>query len=115
MKNYRAELVGLFGDPVDGNPTGVMMETAFVDKGLNFRYVTMKVKEEDLEAVTADLCAVLEDALAAFQTMRAKEGEQMAKDIRGRLATIEMLTGRIEKRSPETVAEYRSRLEQRLH
>lgn len=25
-KNYRAELVGLFGDPVDENPTGVMME-----------------------------------------------------------------------------------------
>ena len=22
-KNYRAELVGVFGDPVDGNPTGV--------------------------------------------------------------------------------------------
>ena len=21
-KNYRAELVGVFGDPVDGNPTG---------------------------------------------------------------------------------------------
>ena len=23
-KNYRAELVGVFGDPVDGNPTGVV-------------------------------------------------------------------------------------------
>ena len=23
-KNYRAQLVGVFGDPVDGNPTGVM-------------------------------------------------------------------------------------------
>lgn len=55
MKNYRAELVGLFGDPVDGNPTGVMMETAFADKGLNFRYVTMKVKEEDLEAAMHSL------------------------------------------------------------
>lgn len=49
MKNYRAELVGVFGDPVDGNPTGVMMEAAFADKDLNFRYITMKVLEEDLE------------------------------------------------------------------
>ena len=23
MKNYRAELTGVFGDPVDDNPTGV--------------------------------------------------------------------------------------------
>ena len=32
MKNYRAELVGVFGDPVDGNPTGVTMEAAFEEK-----------------------------------------------------------------------------------
>ena len=24
MKNYRAELTGVFGDPVDDNPTGVV-------------------------------------------------------------------------------------------
>lgn len=49
MKNYRAELVGVFGDPVDGNPTGVMMEAAFKDKDLNYRYLTIKVLKEDLE------------------------------------------------------------------
>ena len=27
-KNYRAELTGCFGDPIDGNPTGVMEEPA---------------------------------------------------------------------------------------
>ena len=27
-KNYRAELVGAFGDPIDENPTGVMEEAA---------------------------------------------------------------------------------------
>ena len=55
MKNYRAELVGLFGDPVDGNPTGVMMEAAFADKDLNFRYVTMKVAEKDLQTAMHSL------------------------------------------------------------
>ena len=28
-KNYRAELVGAFGNPIDENPTGVMEEAAF--------------------------------------------------------------------------------------
>lgn len=49
-KNYRAELVGAFGNPIDENPTGVMEEAAFAAKGLNFRYLTIKVEKDDLEA-----------------------------------------------------------------
>ena len=45
-KNYRAELTGVFGDPVDGNPSGVMEEAAYDAMGLNYRYVTMKVTPE---------------------------------------------------------------------
>ncbi|AKG33288.1 hypothetical protein VK70_00570 [Paenibacillus durus ATCC 35681] len=33
-KNYRSELVGAFGCPIDENPTGVMEEAAFQAKGL---------------------------------------------------------------------------------
>ena len=47
-KNYRAELVGVFGDPVDGNPTGVIEEAAFAAAGLNWRYITCKVDAKDL-------------------------------------------------------------------
>ena len=32
-KNYRAELTGVFGDPVDGNPTCVPEEAAFAALG----------------------------------------------------------------------------------
>lgn len=46
-KNYRAEIVGVFGDPVEGNPTGVMEEAAFAALHLNFRYLTLKVTKED--------------------------------------------------------------------
>ena len=46
-KNYRAELTGVFGDPVDGNPTGVMEEAAYEAMGLNYRYITCKVTPED--------------------------------------------------------------------
>ena len=52
-KNYRAELTGCFGDPIDGNPTGVMEEAAFAACGLNWRYMTIKVKAEDLETAFA--------------------------------------------------------------
>ena len=45
-KNYRAELTGVFGDPVEGNPTGVMEEAAYNALGLNYRYITMKVTPE---------------------------------------------------------------------
>ncbi len=49
MKNYRAELTGVFGDPVDDNPTGIVEEAAFAVKNLNYRYLTIKVLPEDLE------------------------------------------------------------------
>ncbi|MDO4939542.1 MAG: shikimate dehydrogenase [Lachnospiraceae bacterium] len=53
-KNYRAELVGVFGDPVDDNPTGVMEESAFEYCGLNYRYLTLRVTPDDLgDAVRA--------------------------------------------------------------
>lgn len=48
-KNYRSELVGVFGDPVDDNPTGVMEEAAFNACGLDYRYITLKVTNEDFD------------------------------------------------------------------
>ena len=56
-KNYRAELVGVLGDPVDGNPTGIMEEAGFEHAGLNFRYITVKVLPEDLDAAMAGVRA----------------------------------------------------------
>lgn len=57
-KNYRAELTGVFGDPVDGNPTGVMEESGYAALGLNYRYLTMRVLPENLEAAFAGAKAV---------------------------------------------------------
>jgi len=47
-KNYRSELVGAFGSPIDENPTGVMEEAAFKATGLDFRYLTIKVNKGEL-------------------------------------------------------------------
>lgn len=49
-KNYRAELVGAFGCPIEENPTGVMEEAAFAAKGLNYRYLTIRVEKGCLRA-----------------------------------------------------------------
>ena len=57
-KNYRAELVGVFGDPVDGNPTGVIEEAAFAAANLNWRYLTCRVLPGDLGNAVAGLRAM---------------------------------------------------------
>jgi shikimate dehydrogenase len=46
--NFRAELVGVFGHPVSENPTVEMIEAAFRELGLNWRYLTIEVFPEDL-------------------------------------------------------------------
>ena len=70
--------------------------------------------EEDVEAIAADICAVLDDALAAYNDMRAVEGEKLAEDVAGRVTTIETVVGKVEERSPQTVAAYRQRLEAKM-
>jgi len=57
-KNYRSELVGVFGCPIDENPTGVVEEAAFKELGLDYRYITMLVKEGELGAAMAGLKAM---------------------------------------------------------
>jgi uncharacterized protein (TIGR00255 family) len=70
--------------------------------------------QEDLEAVAADICKVLDLALVDFTAMREREGARLAEDLRSRSETIRTLTGVVEERSPKTVAEYRAKLEGRM-
>jgi shikimate dehydrogenase len=56
-KSYKADLVGVFGCPVAENPTGVMQEAAFEDHGLNWRYLTIEVRPENLEEAMIGLRA----------------------------------------------------------
>lgn len=57
-KNYRAELVGCFGCPIDENPTQVVEEAAFEKLGLSYRYLTLLVKDGDLENAIKGLKAM---------------------------------------------------------
>ncbi len=76
--------------------------------------LTVTKAEEDLESVAADICAVLDEALAAYNAMRTVEGGKLREDIAGRADTIEAVVGRVEERSPQTVAAYREKLLARM-
>ncbi|MDF2613992.1 MAG: aroE [Clostridia bacterium] len=54
-KSYKAELVGVYGCPVAENPTVIMEEAGFKSLNLNYRYLTMEVKPEDLKAAMESL------------------------------------------------------------
>ena len=71
--------------------------------------------EEDVEEMAGDICSVLDRALRDFDQMRTKEGERLKEDILSRAAAIEEKVSLVEKRSPQTVAEYRAKLEARMN
>ena len=71
-------------------------------------------KEADADILQKDICAVLAEALEAFDKMRITEGRRLYDDVLSRIELIENLVSVIEERSPETVAEYRNKLEMRM-
>ena len=85
----------------------VTLDSAGADK--------VQVAEEDVEQMARDICSVLDRALADFDQMRTREGERLKEDILSRAATIEEKVTLVEQRSPQTVAEYRAKLEARMN
>ncbi len=57
-KCYRSELTGAFGNPIDENPTGVIMEAGYRALGLDYRYLTVKVEPDGLQAAIAGIRAM---------------------------------------------------------
>ena len=71
--------------------------------------------EEDVEQMAKDICTVLDRALADFDQMRTREGERLRDDILSRADIIEAKVAPVEERSPQTVSEYRARLEAKMN
>lgn len=69
---------------------------------------------EDEDAVWASVRTVLDSALESFIAMREQEGVKMKEDILLRSKSILSLVSSVEEKSPETVAKYRQKLEERL-
>ncbi len=80
-----------------------------------FPDVLLVEKEEaDTDLIAEDIKQVLSQALEGFNAMRTREGEKLCSDLRTKAANIAALVGQVEARSPETVAEYRQKLLQRM-
>lgn len=61
--NFKPHLTGVLGHPVYENPTVVMQESAFKDKGLFWRYITMEVYPDDLQNAIAGIKALNFDGI----------------------------------------------------
>lgn len=70
--------------------------------------------EEDLETISADICAVVTEAISAHAAMREKEGNKLVEDISSRADTIAALLSQVEERAPGIAEDYRLRLTAKL-
>ncbi len=76
--------------------------------------LTVEKREEDQDEMKERLLAVLELALKDFNAMRETEGRRLEADILGRADAIQRLLAEVEERSPQTVDDYRARLEAKM-
>lgn len=93
---------------------GIANTVSAVDVGKYPDVLTVQKASEDEEKVWADVKEAVDSALEGFLSMRRAEGERLRADVLSRAETIMSLVSEIEKRSPETVAEYSARLKEKI-
>lgn len=76
--------------------------------------LSVEKKDLDADAISAGIVDITEHALDDFDAMRLREGEKLRDDVLGRLETISGYVADVETKSPETVKEYRARLEAKM-
>lgn len=75
---------------------------------------TMEEQSEDEEELWNGLKEALQGAFTQFVETRKTEGENLKKDILSKLDILNEQIGFIEERSPQIVAEYRAKLEDKM-
>ncbi len=75
---------------------------------------TMEEQSEDEEELWNGLKEALEGAFGQFVETRKAEGENLKKDILSKLDSLETEIVFVEERSPQIVAEYRAKLEEKM-
>lgn len=76
--------------------------------------ITMDEVQEDEEKLWHFIEEAMKAALEQFVNTRILEGENLKKDLLGKLDHMEELVAFVEKRSPEIMKEYRSKLESKV-
>ena len=75
---------------------------------------TVEKPQVDEDLLKADLLSVVNQALESYNAMRAVEGAALDADLRSRGNTILELVAQVEAGNGKTVADYRTRLENKL-
>ena len=76
--------------------------------------LSVEKKDLDAEAISAGIVEIAEQALNDFDAMRLREGEKLRDDVLSRVAVIDSLVSTVEQTAPQTVADYRARLEAKM-
>ncbi len=76
--------------------------------------LTMEEAGVDDESIWKLLSTAVEEAAVQFVQSRETEGENLRRDLLGKLDYMSELVGCIEERSPNILAEYRARLEEKV-
>lgn len=76
--------------------------------------ITMDEVQEDEEELWHFIEEAMKAALEQFVNTRILEGENLKKDLLGKLGHMEELVAFVEKRSPEIMKEYRSKLDSKV-
>lgn len=80
----------------------------------NTEIFTVKKCDLDEEVVKKAVTEAATQAIDNFIAARALEGERLVADVKGRAAYILTQVGFVEERSPQTVREYREKIEQKI-
>lgn len=67
-------------------------------------------KRDDEDEIWESVSITLKEAVAAFCSMRSREGERIEKDLRMRIDYMKSLASKVDERSPKTVEEYKNKL-----
>jgi uncharacterized protein (TIGR00255 family) len=76
--------------------------------------VRLDERTVDLELVGEALRRAVHAALTQLVTMRAREGEALARDLGTRLDELERIVARVAELAPQAVEQYRTRLSERI-
>ncbi len=80
----------------------------------NHDIFVVRKSDDDVQKEWDDICSVLDEAIDVFLRGRAREGENIEKDLIAKVENIRSISKKIESLSLNDVAEYRTKLEGKL-
>ena len=97
-----------------GDTFGLRDDVSIMSVARNPDIFVVKKSEEDADKDWADLCVVLDEAIERFLAARLREGENIKRDLLGKIESIRERVDTIESISLTDTVSYREKLEARL-